>query len=144
MSAPPVFVSPGLLRRLIAMLYESLLLLGVVAIGFLLPHAVFSTLTRIAAPTHVLWIHLLLLLMLYYVWFWTHGGQTLALKTWKMKIVDHSGRPVRLMQAALRYLIAWPSLLLGGIGIFWALVDREHQFLHDRLAGTRIILTEAG
>jgi uncharacterized RDD family membrane protein YckC len=43
------------------------------------------------------------------------------------------------MQAVLRYLAAWPSILLFGIGILWFLVDRDKQFLHDRIAGTRIV-----
>jgi uncharacterized RDD family membrane protein YckC len=122
------------------MIYESLLLLGVITVGFFLPHILLGATTRIMAPHYVLWIHLVALLMLYYVWFWMHGGQTLAMRTWKMKIVDRSGRPLRLMQAVLRYLVAWPSLLCGGVGIFWALLDRDRQFLHDRIADTRVIL----
>ena len=53
--------------------------------------------------------------------------------------VATSGSPVRPAQALLRYLLCWPSLGLGGIGIAWALIDRDRQFLHDRLAGTRLL-----
>ena len=50
------------------------------------------------------------------------------------------GDAVSLKQGWLRYALAWPSVLLCGIGLWWALIDRDRQFLHDRLAGTRIIL----
>src|SRR6266704_3164467 len=44
--------------------------------------------------------------------------------------------------AALRYALAWPSLLVFGVGFLWAFVDRDRQFLHDRLAGTRIVMSD--
>jgi uncharacterized RDD family membrane protein YckC len=63
------------------------------------------------------------------------------MKTWKLRLLGAGGARITLRQAMLRYACAWPSLLLGGIGIFYALLDRERQFLHDRLSGTRIITT---
>jgi uncharacterized RDD family membrane protein YckC len=78
-------------------------------------------------------------LLFYFVWFWLHGGQTLPMKTWKMRVVNPDGSTLRPLQAVLRYLAAWPSILLFGIGILWALVDRDRQFLHDRIAGSRIV-----
>ena len=60
------------------------------------------------------------------------------MKTWKLRVVDQSGMPLRPVQAILRYMAAWPSIVLFGIGIFWALLDRDGLFLHDRIAGTRI------
>ena len=75
---------------------------------------------------------------------WRRGGQTLAMQTWRLKIVDASeGRIASLGRSWLRYALAWPSVLLGGIGLLWALVDRDRQFLHDRLAGTCIVLLPA-
>lgn len=131
---------PSVSRRLTTMLYEGLLLLGVLVFGFLLPHILLGAITHTLAPDWVLRAHVVILLMAYYVWFWLHGGQTLAMKTWKIKVVDRSGAPLRPMQAVLRYLAAWPSLCLFGIGILWALFDKEKQFLHDRIADSRLIL----
>jgi len=131
---------PSIRRRLAAMCYESLLLAAIAMFGFLLPQALLAALAGATLPPRVLLCHLLLLLMLYCAWFWTHGGQTPALKAWKIRIVDVSGRPLRPLQAILRYLVAWPSLLLFGVGIFWALFDPDRQFLHDRIAGSRITL----
>ena len=52
---------------------------------------------------------------------------------------DLDGKPVTTGQAALRYVLAWPSVCFLGVGLIWALLDRDRQFLHDRLAGTRLI-----
>jgi uncharacterized RDD family membrane protein YckC len=61
------------------------------------------------------------------------------MKTWHIKLVTESGNPVSKRQALARYLIGTAGLLLLGVGFLWAFVDRERQFLHDRLAGTRIV-----
>ncbi len=71
-----------------------------------------------------------------------NGGQTLPMKTWKLRLAGADGQPPRPLQALLRYLAAWPSILLGCIGLFWALVDKDRQFLHDRIAGTCIVFAE--
>jgi uncharacterized RDD family membrane protein YckC len=60
------------------------------------------------------------------------------MKTWGLRLSAANGQPISLFQGLTRYLLAWPSLALFGIGIWWALVDHDRQFLHDRLAGTRI------
>lgn len=119
------------------MLYESLLLLAVVFLaGFL-----FVSLTRgdnSAAVRLVFQAYLLLVVAFYFVWFWTHGGQTLAMKTWHLRLIGADEGAVTWRQAVLRFVLAVPGVVLG-IGIVWAVFDRERQFLHDRLAGTRII-----
>jgi uncharacterized RDD family membrane protein YckC len=129
----------GLGRRLCALVYEALLLAAVVAVGFFLPHILLGSLAHVVFAGRILIVHLFLLLLVYYVWFWTHGGQTLAMKTWNIRLVDRSGRPPRLLQAVLRYFAAWPSLLCCGLGVLWAVFDREGQFLHDRIADTRLV-----
>lgn len=138
MTAVPL---PGIGRRLASLLYEALVVFAVVLIGFLLPQIVFHGF-GLGVPGRLLWIHVLALLMLYFVWFWLNGGQTLPMKTWKLRLASADGGRLRPAQAVLRYLAAWPCLLLGGIGVLWALVDRDRQFLHDRIAGTRIEFAE--
>jgi uncharacterized RDD family membrane protein YckC len=88
----------------------------------------------------VLWVYIFFVLGGYFLWYWRRGGQTLAMQTWKLKIVNINGGVISPGQGWLRYTLAWPSVLFFGVGLFWALFDREHQFLHDRLAGTRIVL----
>ena len=131
---------PGIRRRLVCMLYESLVVFSILLIGFLLPQVVLWGFHFELSP-RMLWLHVLLLLLVYFAWCWLNGGQTLPMKTWKMRITSTEGTALRPLQAVLRYLAAWPSILLFGIGIFWALFDKEHQFLHDRIAGTRIVST---
>jgi len=122
------------------MVYESLLLFGV---------AFFASLPFIGTAgagtdgwvRHAYQAYLFLVIGLYFVWSWRRRGQTLAMKTWKMHLVGADGTRITLRQALLRYAYAWPSLLLGGIGILYALRDSEGQFLHDRLSGTRIVTT---
>jgi uncharacterized RDD family membrane protein YckC len=128
----------GIGRRLAGMLYESLLLLGVLTVAFALPHLVLGTIWRIAVSGPLLWLHVFLVLWAYFAWLWQHGGQTLAMRAWNIRLVSAGGASLTRRQVHLRYLLAWPSLLLG-IGILWALVDRDRQFLHDRLAGTRLV-----
>lgn len=64
------------------------------------------------------------------------------MQTWKMRLVSADGEKLTKKQAALRYLYALIGIFFFGVGIFWALLDRDHQFLHDRLAGTQIIRVE--
>lgn len=128
---------PSIKRRLASMLYEGLVVFSVVLIGFLLPQIVLSGFGWSVVP-RVLWLHVIILLMIYFVWCWLNGGQTLPMKTWKLRLENTDGLPLRPLQAVLRYLAAWPSILFFGVGIMWALLDKDRQFLHDRIAGTRI------
>lgn len=117
-------------------LYESLPLLALLMIGDLmllmaLPAATSPALRPLAQ------IYLLTLAGAYFTWFWTHGGQTLAMKTWKIGLVSAAGGAVSWRQAIARYLLAVVTLVLPSF--LWALLDRDRQFLHDRLAGTRIV-----
>ena len=139
MPAPDHLASPGILRRLAGLCYEALLLSAVLTVTLILPHVLLGAFGHRLATPPVLWAHLFLVLLVYCVWFWSHGGQTLAMKTWRIRLLTPAGLPVRPAQALLRYLLCWPSLALGGVGSLWALVDRDRQFLHDRLAGTRLV-----
>jgi len=139
--SPPRLPAPGMLRRLAAMFYESLLLLAVLSVVFLLPQAAIATLRNAVAPTALLVIHFVAVTAFYFVWFWHGGGQTLAMKTWRIRLEGAGdGRPISAGKALVRFCLAWPSVLTG-IGLLWALVDRDGQFLHDRLARTRLVLT---
>ncbi len=133
---------PGIGRRLAAMLYESLLLLGVLSVSFMVPHLLLGIGLGITAPGPVLLAHVAIVLATYFLWYWSHGGQTLAMQTWKLRITTPGGVPPRLTFLILRYLLSWPSLLFYGAGIIWSLFDRDRQFLHDRLAGTRIVFAD--
>jgi len=158
----------GIGRRLLALLYEGLLLVALLLIaGFAL--APFMSPAGSAA-THALGIPttparvgaftaLFLLGAIFYGWNWSDGRRTLPMKTWHLSIVTRDGAPVPRRAALVRYLAWWigPALGLvayallkpyglGGLAVplflldyLAAFVDREGQFLHDRVAGTRVV-----
>jgi len=130
--------SPGFWRRFVCLLYESLILLAVIFIASFIFHLIFRD-PQASYFRPLYQFYLLVVMGYYFIWFWTHGGQTLAMQTWKMRVVTAEHRKLDERKAIIRYLLAVTGVLFLGIGLFWALIDREHQFLHDRLAGTRII-----
>jgi len=143
-AAPPARAPVAALpRRLLSLVYETLLLAAVLLAGAL----PFLALTQQLAPAvtrPVFQLYLLLLCGVYFIWQWMHGGQTLPMKTWRLKLVTHDGAPLTLRHSVSRFLFALAGLALVGIGFAWALVDRNRQFLHDRLAGTKIVNDERG
>lgn len=157
-------IAPPLKRRLAGMLYEALLLFGVVFFA----GWIFSTLLQQKHALflrHAMQLWLFLILGLYFVWFWTHGGQTLPMKTWRIRLVQSNGDAVGVGRAIWRYCLAWfwllPGLMLASAFntkdwlmillptanmALWALavyLDPQRQFLHDRIAGTRLIASVA-
>jgi uncharacterized RDD family membrane protein YckC len=135
----PLAQLPSVRRRVASMAYESLLLLGVLSVSFMLPHLALGMGFGIVLPGWVLISHIFVVLGAYFIWYWHHGGQTLAMQTWKIRLTTPNGSQPTLWRVLLRYFLAWPSLIYLGAGVFWALFDRDRQFLHDRLAGTRLI-----
>lgn len=83
--------------------------------------------------------YLVLVCGVYFVAQWARGGQTLPMKTWRLRLVAADGSALSVRQASLRYVLASAGLLFAGVGFMWALVDRDLDFLHDRLVGTRIV-----
>lgn len=160
------FTKPTLKRKAICLIYESLLLLAVLFIASLIFHLI----ARDTEATYfklLFQIYLFVVMGYYFTWFWTHGGQTLAMQTWKMRVVTVEGGGLTKKKAIMRYLCTFigvasfvvidylmpfefvtklhlvlMSFLFFGFGFIWALFDRDHQFLHDRLAGTRIVKLE--
>jgi uncharacterized RDD family membrane protein YckC len=82
-------------------------------------------------PRFALQVFIALMFAGYFLWCWLRGGQTLAMKAWRIRLVDVTPR-----KALLRFVLA---LALLPLSILWAPFDREKQFLHDRLAGTRLV-----
>ncbi|MBU9615281.1 RDD family protein [Burkholderia multivorans] len=157
---PAAAAVPSVRRRLAAMLYEAVLLFGVVFFAGLAFGL--ATQQRNGLVHHNLlaaWIALVV--GAYFVWFWTHGGQTLPMKTWRLRLEAANGRPLRAGHAIVRYALGWlwflPPLALHpllGLSVpatlalaaawivVWAGAARLHadrQFPHDRLARTRIV-----
>ncbi|WP_137938252.1 RDD family protein [Chitinivorax sp. B] len=165
----------GLGRRLLCLVYEFLILFALSFVILLIPMAILPLLGKTEANSQAdhfwIWRIVWLLLLGANAWYllrsWTHGGQTLAMRAWRMRLVTQTGQPLILGQAAIRLLLAslgyatplamavWAyahpesrPLLWGSLGFLatmlaWALIDKDKQFLHDRLAGTCIIRVPA-
>jgi uncharacterized RDD family membrane protein YckC len=131
--------TPGAGRRLMSMVYETLIVFAVVLFAGLAFHGAAND-----RPTggirYLFQLYLFLVLGVYFVACWSRGGRTLPMQAWKMRLVRRDGSSIGMGQALLRYVLAWLSLLSLGIGFLWAFFDRDRQFLHDRLAGTRLVV----
>jgi uncharacterized RDD family membrane protein YckC len=157
---PNDLLAPPLARRMACWMYEGVLLFGVVFIAGWL----FSTLGQLrdaADPRRpLLQAFVFVIFGMYFTWFWAKG-QTVAMKTWKIRVVDRRGRPLTQARALLRYLLSWlwflpplallaPFALRPGIAVvavlgwvlLWAFSSGLHpqrQFWHDAWAGTRLV-----
>jgi uncharacterized RDD family membrane protein YckC len=139
---PAGAVTAGLGRRLASLSYELLLLTAILFVSGWAFLGVGTVLDPVLArPLLQLW--LLAVAAVYFVYCWTHNGQTLPMKTWRMRMVMRDGRALHLRQGIKRFLFALLSIGLCGLGWAWALFDPDRQFLHDRLAGTKIVKTGA-
>jgi len=130
--------APSVRRRLASAVYDLLLLVALVFIATWPFIAFFGDSTQ-GWRRHVLQAWIVVVAGAYFVWFWTHNGQTLPMKTWNIRLVAADGRPLGVARAIHRYLIALLGLAAAGLGFLWALFDRDRQFLHDRLSGTALI-----
>ena len=163
--APPA--PAGLVRRFAALAYEALILVALVLVaGFALVPFVSPEAVRgqpLVVPTLagriVGFVALFALGALFFGWIWSNGRRTLPMKTWRLALVDRAGRPPSPRTAVTRYAAAWmgPALCIAvyalsaphGLGaLAWplvalnwlaAFVDPDAQFLHDRIAGTRLV-----
>jgi uncharacterized RDD family membrane protein YckC len=130
-----------LLRRVLSLAYESLLLAAVLMTGALPFLLLTQEADRIVARASFQ-LYLLALAGFYFSWQWLHGGQTLPMKTWRLKLITRDGEPLTAARALRRVVFAIAGTLGLGAGFLWALVDPDGQFLHDRLAGTKIVKEE--
>ena len=156
-AAPAAPRPAGLVLRLVAMIYDAVLVFG---IGFVAVLAVLLLTGAPGAQAQRLLLQAMLLIAIgaYFSWCWSRSGQTLALKTWNLRVIDTSGRHPSLARAIARYILAYtlalpgmayialvqPSgagalcaLALGFVGMLMpALFDRQSRLLHDRCSGT--------
>ena len=124
--------------RLLSLLYEALLLAALLLIATALFVALVGDSS--AQPLRaVLQIYLLTIAAIYFTWSWSGGRRTLAMRTWRLRLVDGGGKPPSVKRSLVRFVAAAVGLPLGGIALWWALLDRERLLLHDRIAGTRLV-----
>lgn len=136
---------PGLGRRVLAMLYDGLLLIalwfGVSALVMLVSAGL------LADPNRPLWlalihrISLVLVTVGFFGGFWTHGGQTLGMRAWRLRLISSPNQgAVNWKQSLLRLASVCLSIGALGLGFFWMWIDPKRRTWHDRLSGTELIL----
>lgn len=153
--------TPGLLRRLAAIGYDSLLVFSLLfgatwlyhlGTSSLLPAAgtgdqagglatgeVVTAIEPVASgPAYNLF--LLLVMMVFFTWFWKKSGQTLGMQAWRLRIDNLEGDRISYPQALLRYACAWLSALCFGLGYLWILVDPEQRSWHDKASRSKVVL----
>jgi uncharacterized RDD family membrane protein YckC len=148
--------APGLLRRLAAMSYDTLLVFalffaatglyqyGAQLLGLGTVSATVSTgevITELepVASGIVFRLYLVLVMLVFFVWFWRNNGQTLGMQVWRLRLDDVEGGRISYGKAILRFAFAWLSALCFGLGYLWVLVDKDKCSWHDRLSGSRVV-----
>lgn len=144
LSLPP----PGLPRRLIAMLYDTLLVLPLVMLAVALALGLYAALVNLtggvvdpeALSPLLRQLIILVTVIGFFSIFWLKSGQTLGMQAWRIKLVTSNGDPVRPRHTVLRCLAALLSAACLGLGYLWCLVDRRGRYWHDYLSGTELVL----
>ena len=134
-SAPPW-------RRLAAVFYDVLVLIAIwmfaAALVLLAFHGEVDVAHQPALYHFVLQGVLLALTALYFVFSWSRGGQTIGMRAWRLRVTDAVGGAPGWRALWLRYLVGAIGLLAGGLGFWWAWIDRDRLAWHDRASGTRM------
>lgn len=125
-------------RRFAALVYDTFIIISLLILATSIALLLNKGESFLAVQYYFL-SYLLLVVGLFTCWFWRRSGQTLGMLSWKVKLVQSDHSKLTWKKAWLRYALAFPSLGLCGIGLLWCLVDKEHQSLHDRLSGTRLV-----
>lgn len=137
--------APGLPRRLGAILYDSMLLLGVLIAGAAVAELLVGFAGGEVSGLDPVWYGLYqfwlwgLLPGLFFIYFWIHGGQTLGMKAWRLRVIREDGLSLDINDGFTRYLLGWLSLLVFGLGFLWSLWP-PHRAWHDKGSATRLAL----
>lgn len=129
---------PGVLRRLAAFFYDMVVLAAVLfaATVVLLP----LNGGEAFRPHHGLYsAYLVMVSFAFFGWFWTHGGQTLGMRAWKIRLCTTDGNPISWGQALIRFACGLISFGFAGLGFLWILFDSQGRSWHDLASGSRIV-----
>ena len=142
----------GLPRRLAALVYDGFLLFGLLVVPLFifaafkysgiqaLPNEAVTHELPPIAPKLFLQTYWVFVIAGFYTYFWRKNGQTLGMQAWRLRLDSADGGRPSWKQCGLRLLIGPLSLLIGLLGYWWMLIDREGRTWHDRASGTRIVL----
>lgn len=137
-------IPASLLKRLGAMFYDFLLFgSAVLLFGFLSMLAITAATGTDVVPGSIFaklfFIYLLSFGYFFFGWFWTHGGQTLGMRAWKLEVITFDAQPISWTQALFRYIYSIISWIPFGAGYLWMLFDKNKLTFHDRVSKTAIV-----
>ena len=130
--------SISLFKRIACLLYESMLVFAILFVAGIIYRALLGD-PHTDFEQHLFFMYSWIIAGFYFVFCWAKSGQTLAMQTWRIKLIGLDGKPLSLGQAVRRYVIASFSLMFFGFGFLWAIFDREGLYLHDRFSGGRLV-----
>lgn len=137
------------MRRLAALLYDGFLVAAIwMLIGFVLQLLVgpgTNTLVDGTVQTDPVMDAITFVLMVasatgFYLWFWCKSGQTLGMVSWRLKLLSTDNQLIDTKTGLLRFLLAWPSFFVAGIGYLWLYLDNEGDALHDKLSASKVVV----
>lgn len=126
-------------RRLAAIVYDSIVLIGLLFFAALPPTLLYGGAITEPWPTWLMRVYLLAVAFAFFGGFWTHGGQTIGMRAWKIRVARSDGRALGWRDALVRFAAAIVSWVVLGVGFWWSLFDREGLAWHDRVSGTRLV-----
>jgi uncharacterized RDD family membrane protein YckC len=127
--------SASLLRRFMAIFYDSLLLFAVLFFAAALAYPITQGQISLAYQ-----LYLLSISFFYFAWPWRHGGQTLGMKAWRIQLQSVMDKPITWQQTLLRFGMAIVSWSVLGMGFLWALFDKQRRTWHDWISETHLVL----
>ncbi|MBK5963584.1 RDD family protein [Thiocystis minor] len=138
---------PSLFRRLGAMFYDSVLLLGILMLAtaiVAIPYEIVAgaKVYEATLPLALMRLYLLVVIAAFYVYFWMRGGQTLGMRAWRFRVIGDDGANLGFGSALQRFGWAILSLLPAGLGFWWSLIDRDRLTWHDRKSHSRLVMLE--
>ncbi|WPL17207.1 RDD family protein [Thiorhodovibrio winogradskyi] len=136
--------APGVGRRILSALYDLMLVAGVLVLGSTLVTLPYQglfggDLTR-GVPRLLFQAYLLGLCVLYYLYFWSAGRQSLGMRAWRLQLVRLDGQPLGWQDALRRLGLTVLCMAPAGLGLWWAWFNRDRLGLHDQLSGTRLVM----
>jgi uncharacterized RDD family membrane protein YckC len=126
----------SLIKRLLAMVYDSLLVMAVwMLVGYIF--IAFNDGEAVTGPLFNSTVFLVT--FLFFALFWTKSGQTLGMLAWRLRVESDQGQPINAKQALLRFMAALFSALALGMGYWWMLFDNSNLTWHDRWSSSRVV-----
>lgn len=131
--------SVGFFKRIFVIIYDSLLLAGVIFAASILFLLIPDNIESILIVKILKITYLLAVAFIFYGWFWVKAGQTLGMKSWGLYLVNADGKFINWKQAAIRYCVAILSWAIAGLGFTWILINKKRLTWHDIASKSQIV-----